>query len=226
MQALLVIADIGGYTEFMRLHRMSIAHAQQNTDRLLRAVIEAAPKLRLVGLEGDAAFFWVPEPENAEVASTIAGLAARMHQAFHDRKRQIEAVSVCRCDACDQIGRLRVKFVAHIGEVVRQKGRRATNIAGLDVIYVHRMLKNGVPVPEYLLFSEPVLGRCDRAVQEQAVDIDEELEGVGVERLHYLDLELAALEATPVPAATRADKLRHAATMTAKSLPVLLGLRR
>ena len=48
-QALLVIADIGGYTRFMRLHRMSLAHAQENTLRLLEAMIDAEPRLRLVG---------------------------------------------------------------------------------------------------------------------------------------------------------------------------------
>ena len=33
VNALLVIADIGGYTRFMSLHRTSLAHAQENTDR-------------------------------------------------------------------------------------------------------------------------------------------------------------------------------------------------
>src|SRR5919204_967461 len=178
MQALLVIADIGGYTEFMRLHRMSIAHAQQNTDRLLHAVIDAAPRLRLVGLEGDAAFFYVAEPEDEEVASTIAGLAATMHRAFHDRRREMESLSACVCAACEQLDRLRVKFVAHLGEVVVQKARRATKVAGLDVIVVHRMLKNSVPVAEYLLVTEPVLERCDPDVRAQAQPIEQELEGV------------------------------------------------
>ena len=37
-RALLVIADVGGYTRFMRLHRISIAHAQENVARLLSQV--------------------------------------------------------------------------------------------------------------------------------------------------------------------------------------------
>ena len=48
--ALLVIADIGGYTRFMTLHRTSLAHAQENTSRLLDAIIDAAPDLELSGL--------------------------------------------------------------------------------------------------------------------------------------------------------------------------------
>ena len=37
-RALLLIADIGGYTEYMRTHRMSLAHAEVNTARLLEAI--------------------------------------------------------------------------------------------------------------------------------------------------------------------------------------------
>ncbi|MBA3398745.1 MAG: DUF2652 domain-containing protein, partial [Acidimicrobiia bacterium] len=35
---LLLIADIGGYTDYMRSHRMSLAHAEVNTARLLEKV--------------------------------------------------------------------------------------------------------------------------------------------------------------------------------------------
>ena len=226
MRALLVIADIGGYTKFMTLHRMSLAHAQENTDRLLHAVIDAAPRLKLLDLEGDAAFFWVPEPADEEIASTIAGLAAVMHRAFHERQQKIDSVSVCRCDACEQIGLLRVKFVAHIGEVVRQTARRATKVAGVDVILVHRMLKNSVPISEYLLLTEAALERCDPAVRAMTVPIDEELEGLGVQTLHYLDLEQTAVELPPPAPPTHGQKFRYNALMTAKTLPAVLGLRR
>ena len=55
-QALLMIADIGGYTEYMRLHRMSLAHSQEIAGRLLEAMVGAADRLELVEIEGDAAF--------------------------------------------------------------------------------------------------------------------------------------------------------------------------
>jgi hypothetical protein len=226
MRALLVIADIGGYTNFMKLHRMSLAHAQENTDQLLHAVIDAVPRMHLVALEGDAAFFYVAEPQDEEVASAIAGLAAVMHRAFHDRRERIDAISACRCDACVQVGNLRVKFVSHIGDVVVQSGRRSTKVAGVDVIVVHRMLKNSVPVPEYLLMTEPVLERCDPQVRAEALPIEEELEGLGVQTLHYLDLEQTAIEPTPLPRPTRTQRLRYNTAMTVKALPTMLGLRR
>ena len=45
-RSLLLIADIGGYTNYMSTHRMSLAHAEVNTSRLLERVIAL----------GDAAF--------------------------------------------------------------------------------------------------------------------------------------------------------------------------
>ena len=55
-RAVLLIADIGGYTEYMRSHRMSLAHAEVNTARLLEKVIDAARDFDLIEIEGDAAF--------------------------------------------------------------------------------------------------------------------------------------------------------------------------
>ena len=57
------------------------------------------------------------------------------------------------CDACRQIGRLRVKFVAHLGEVATQRIRETEKLVGVDVIAVHRMLKSTVPSAEYVLMS-------------------------------------------------------------------------
>ena len=66
-QALLVIADIGGYTRFMKVHRINLAHAQHIVARLLEAVIDGAGrKLMLAKLEGDAAFFYAEMPVKPE----------------------------------------------------------------------------------------------------------------------------------------------------------------
>jgi hypothetical protein len=51
-RALLLSGDVGGYTRFMRLHRLSLAHAQEVIGRLLRALAEAAGEVELVEFEG------------------------------------------------------------------------------------------------------------------------------------------------------------------------------
>ena len=45
-----------------------------------------------------------------------------MHQAFHV-EREYVAKNLCPCGGCKQAGNLKLKFVAHIGEVATQNIR-------------------------------------------------------------------------------------------------------
>lgn len=55
-RAVLLIADIGGYTNYMHWNRKHLAHAQWTVAQLLESVIDAAKGMKLAKLEGDAAF--------------------------------------------------------------------------------------------------------------------------------------------------------------------------
>src|SRR5262245_5787890 len=212
----------------MRLHRTSLAHAQENTLKLLDAVIDAAPDLELSGLEGDAAFLYVTDPTSEQIMRSLAGLATAMHRAFHDEQARLEALRVCRCDGCLQTGRLSVKLVAHYGEAVVSASRRGTTLAGVDVILVHRMLKNSVPLTEYVLMTDALRERCDPAVAGAARPIEEELEGLGSERLYYLDLaDLAEpVDREQRPQASMFGKAGHLLALEARTLPYYLGMKR
>src|SRR5918995_4990386 len=100
-RALLLIADIGGYTDYMRAHRMSLAHAEVNTARLLEAVIDAAGDFELIEIEGDAAFLSrraEAVPGDGPVAATTRA-AVDMHRAFHAERRHVVS-NLCPCDGC------------------------------------------------------------------------------------------------------------------------------
>jgi hypothetical protein len=226
VNALLLIADIGGYTRFMNLHRMSLAHAQENTLRLLDAVIDAAPELELSGLEGDAAFLYATEPTAEEITRSLAAVASAMYTAFHSEQGRMDSLSVCRCDACHQTGRLSVKLVAHYGEVVLTPRRGGTTLAGVDVILVHRMLKNTVPVSEYVLMTEAVAALAGPPFSELSTPIEEELEGLGRQRLRYVDLTAVAdLPPTPEPAGWL-ERTSYNAAMTARLIPYVVGIKK
>ena len=220
--ALLVIADIGGYTRFMRLHRMSLAHAQENTARLLGAVIDAAPELQLVALEGDGAFLCAADG----AALRLGELGVAMHRAFHAEQQRMYSVNLCVCDGCAQTGQLTVKFVAHVGEVVEQRLKHGTTLAGLDVILVHRMLKNSVPVPKYILMTEAVLSELVPAFRERAEAIEEELEGLGRQQLWFVDVSAIASDLPPAAPAPWSERIGYAARLTARTLPRMLGVTR
>jgi len=227
-RALLVIADIGGYTPFMRLHRTSLAHAQDVVARLLEAMIDAAPNLSLLEVEGDAAFLYTWTPDGQETSTVRRGVdqMVAMHRAFHTCQQHIIALNTCSCEGCRQAGRLRVKFVAHLGDVAVQRVKHSAKLAGLDVILVHRMLKNSVPIPEYLLLSEAVFGCSDERVRSRGQALTQELEGLGVVPTYFMDVTEIAGEAPLEPKVTAAGRFRENFGVVVRSLPYLLGLRR
>src|SRR5919112_2047680 len=69
-RALLLIADIGGYTEYMQYHRSMLGHAEAATRRLLDKIVGAARGFDLIEIEGDAAFLSRDLFRNGGSAST------------------------------------------------------------------------------------------------------------------------------------------------------------
>ena len=140
-RALLLIADIGGYTEYMQSHRTILAHAEVITTRLLEKVVDAARDFDLIEIEGDAAF--LSREDHALVGgasvAAVTQAAVAMHQAFHVERRLIE-LNMCPCPSCAKASGLKLKFVAHVGEVATQTLKRRRNLVGMDVIFVHRLL--------------------------------------------------------------------------------------
>lgn len=229
MRALLLIADIGGYTKFMTVHRINLAHAQEVVAQLLETVIDAAgSKLELAKLEGDAAFFWakLPDTPRAGELDALGRRVVEVRQAFLARRGDLDVNRLCTCDGCVQANQLTLKFVAHVGEVALQKVKRFTELAGVDVIFVHRLLKNSVPVREYVLMSEPVFERLEPELKAQAQTSPEELEGLGTVTTHYVDLALADAAALAAPKRSGPRALWQWLRMTWRALPYMLGLKK
>ena len=223
-QALLVIADIGGYTRFMKVHRINLAHAQHIVAQLLEAVIDGAGrKLKLAKLEGDAAFFYAEMPVAAEDQKRAL---VNIRKSFLRRRDELSINRLCTCDGCTQAGDLKLKFVAHIGEVAFQKVKRFTELAGVDVILVHRLLKNSVPLSEYVLMSEPLHDTLSPTLGVEASAIEEDLEGLGATRTYYLGLDaLAGPHAVDTKPSFFA-KLFQWLRMTVSSIPYFVGAKK
>ena len=223
----MMIADIGGYTRYMRLHRMSLAHSQEITSRLLEALVRAAPPLKLIEVEGDAAFLSTSIRGDAmSTVGIVADVAVSMHAAFHAEQDRMVALNMCSCPGCIEAGRLRVKFVAHVGEVARQTIRKREQLVGLDVIVVHRMLKNSVPIEEYVLMSEPVYRESAPLVRERVTDLEDELEGLGLTTLYFVDLQSLAPARASVPTPTLARRVRKTLGVVVRATPRMLRKQR
>jgi class 3 adenylate cyclase len=227
-RAFLLIADIGGYTRFMKVHRVNLAHAQYVVAQLLEALIDAAGgALKLAKLEGDAAFFYAKLPSSPEkdaaALERLSRVVADIRHGFLARRDELTIDRLCTCESCVQAGQLRLKFVAHLGEIAFQKVKRFTELAGVDVILVHRLLKNSVPVPEYVLMSEPVYDHLEPALREHARPAFEALEGLGETRTYFIDMQAIAVELPPSLRPSLLRRLWGWVRMNWRSLPYLLG---
>jgi hypothetical protein len=226
-RALLLIADIGGYTAYMRAHRMSLAHAEVNTARLLEAVIDAADDFELVEIEGDAAFL-SRQADTIDADATVAAMThtvVGMHRAFH-RERRYVASNLCPCDGCEQADNLKLKFVAHIGEVATQTIRARRKLVGIDVIHVHRLLKNPVQVPEYVLFSEELYRAGGTALSDPVQELSHDLEGIGPVRTYVVDIADFAGALPELPDPPLLARFGRTLDVAGRGLPYMLGLRR
>lgn len=223
--ALLLIADIGGYTRFMNVNRVNLAHAQEVVADLLEAVIEGASRRwKLAKLEGDAAFFYSVLPDREAVDRDIVREAARIRGAFMKRQAELTMDSACACEGCSQAGNLKLKFAAHRGDIAFQKVKRYRELAGMDVILVHRMLKNSVPLPEYVLMTEPLAKHVGDDFRPKLQSVEDEFEGIGRMTTHYLDLA----EILPEPYDCRPSWFRrflHNCKFVAGTLPYLMRLK-
>jgi hypothetical protein len=226
-RSLLLIADIGGYTEYMGTHRMTLAHAEVNTTRLLETVIDAVPDFDLIEIEGDAAFL-ARQADALDSDATVAvtlDAASAMHRAFHVERQNV-ATNLCPCKGCSQADNLKLKFVAHIGEVATQTIRQRRKLVGIDVILVHRMLKNPVKVPEYLLLSEELYHTANTAMPGPAHEVSQDLEGIGPVRSYFVNVADIPGALPPLPEPSLLGRVGRTLALAGSGLPHMLRLHR
>ena len=227
-RALLMIADIGGYTEYMQFHRNILGHAEAATTRLLEKVVDAAREFDLIEIEGDAAFL-SREADALDGDARLAAIteaAVRMHRAFHVERRLVE-LNLCPCESCTQTKDLKLKFVAHVGEVATQTIKRRQKLIGMDVIFVHRLLKNPVEVPEYVLFSEDLYrSGGTSAPDDQMQEIAQDLEGIGPVRTYFVEVGDLAGPLPPAPDPSMFQRVGGTFGILGRGLGYKLHLRR
>lgn len=205
----------------MRVHRINLAHAQDIVARLLEAMIDATSRLKLAKLEGDAAFFFALDKDEPDVLDEVR----RIRVAFARKKHQMMIERLCSCEGCTQVSDLTLKFVAHRGEVAVQKVKRLVELAGIDVILVHRLLKNQVPHSEYLLATESL--RAAMPTPVTLTSTTEQLEGIGPTPTFWVTLDaIAPVPALSSPTANGPRRVLSWAGMTWRALPYMTGIKK
>ena len=158
----LLIADISGYTRY--LGGVELEHAQDILADLLGGVVANAGAFEIAKLEGDAVFCHAAEGlSGGALIDTIEAC----YFDFCRRKRNIQQLSSCPCDACHRLDGLDLKFVVHFGSYMVHEVAGHDELVGFDVIVVHRLLKNSIPdelgVQGYALLTNAVADRLGLA---------------------------------------------------------------
>jgi uncharacterized protein DUF2652 len=187
-RAVIVLADIGGYTRFMARQKQSLAHAEATITELLDSVIEAAEHpLILNKLEGDAVLFYASATDAnlPQVAKSALHQVNGFFEAFERRKEEMIQTVICDCGGCEQIPGLTIKAVLHCGEINRRKFRKVEELSGMPVITAHRLMKNSVPVKEYLLVTDEFNRMAGGMPGQSGTPLVEDCEGVGPVKVVY-----------------------------------------
>ena len=191
--ACFVIADISGYTTFVS--GVELDHAQDIIADIMDTLVRALrPPFRLAKFEGDAAFVYAVT-ENVD-GSRLQDSIEAAYFAFRRRLRNIRQATSCECRACSRMQDLDVKFVVHHGDFIKHKMAGREELAGRDVILIHRLLKNDVNkrfgAHAYALYSDA----CVRAmgidpVAQGLVEHTESIDVIGETKCWVRDLEQA-----------------------------------
>lgn len=189
------MADISGYTAFVS------GTEHEHSGEILAELIENIAKsfggkLSVDQVEGDA-LCCTTERTGVEITDWLRETFAT----FHRRLRDMKAATTCPCQACQMIGGLGLKFVVHRGTYSRQTVAGVVQLHGTDVNLIHRLLKNTVPLREYLLATAAAMNGWPPGARADYIDAPQHYD-LGDVPAAYLDL-----------APMRADALREDRTV-------------
>ena len=197
----LLIADISGYTPFIKNHSMrkkpiigkKIAdfwdsHAHKLINTLLEEVIQNfEPVMQFNKLEGDAALFFLEEISDKNQMQDIYKKMVITRERFNSKVNSLQFVQSCPCDPCQQSKNLKLKMFLHKGFFNQTEIRNNQELSGEALIFIHRLLKNKVKSSEYFLFSGAVLEQLDKDLEFSL--ITQKIDDFGKQKLGFIDFE-------------------------------------
>ncbi|MCC6639995.1 MAG: DUF2652 domain-containing protein [Deltaproteobacteria bacterium] len=186
-RAVLILADISGYTKFMVANQLAAVHGQQAITLLIETILrEVDIPLILHAIEGDAVFLSASHPGDEEgwreVLAEVRIKLPRFFEVFLEGIVRTAEATPCKCASCQHLEELRLKIIVHSGRAVYHTIAGLPQIAGTDVILAHRLLKNSVPSNEYLLMTDAAYDDIGREMQGEFLPGEEHCEGFGAVR--------------------------------------------
>ena len=201
VKGFLLIADISGFTEFIKIHNMKKkplignklasyweSHAEKIIKDLLESIITSfEPIMKLNKIEGDAAFFYLKCLKPEDEALKMLSFMKLANDNFKEKLSKLQFVQSCPCDPCQQARNLSLKIVVHHGDFHITKMRDFTELSGENVILIHRLLKNSIESNEYWLFTKQFSKFLEKFQDYEIEKISQKLENFGKIELDFIN---------------------------------------
>ncbi len=187
----IVIVDISGYTNFIRMHKMTLLHAEKIIGELMEVMLDEV-KAPVIAHEilGDAISLYALNDGTPGLADDIYSQLEKYFEAFHSREAfLLRECGYCICEACKNVGQLKLKAILHAGEAAFTKVHNIRKISGIDIITTHRLLKNTVDSNEYMLVTNSFSDKCQSFDKTGFVPHVEDCDGVGTVHALVKDFE-------------------------------------
>ena len=157
-KVILIIADISGYTRFMMSNKTTLVHSQVIITELTKTIIKQVEIPLIVSkLEGDAVLTYAVKENDSsweDVRKIIGEKLIKFFDVFSEKIVELSESNTCNCNACNNVDKLKIKIVVHSGEALLYQIGKFYELSGVDVIIVHRLLKNSVQSDQYILMTE------------------------------------------------------------------------
>ncbi|MEX0995593.1 MAG: DUF2652 domain-containing protein [Flavobacteriaceae bacterium] len=152
-QAFYFIPDISGFSQFVE--NTAIEHSIHIISELLEILLDNNKwEMELAEIEGDALFMFTTRHLSfTEIEEQLTA----MLNGFRKHLYKYEHLRICNCGACATAINLKIKFLVHFGRLDFIQVKHIKKPYGQDVNRIHRLLKNDIPLNEYLLLSNPTL---------------------------------------------------------------------
>lgn len=193
----IILVDISGYTNFIRLHKVSLLHAEMIIGELMECMLDEV-ELPVVAHEilGDAISLYALDDGSPGLADSIYQQLEKYFLAFRTRETYLlRECGYCICEACNKVGELKLKAILHSGKAAFTKVHNIQKISGVDVITAHRLLKNSIPSDEYILVTNSFSDMCQSFDKTDFEKHVEHCEGLGP--VHVLVRNFESVEKVP-----------------------------
>lgn len=158
----IILVDISGYTNFIRLHKISLLHAEKIIGELMESMMnEVESPVVVHEILGDAISLYAIDDGSSGLADRIYTQVDKYFAAFHEREAYLlRECGYCVCEACNKVRELKLKAILHRGDAAFTKVHTIQKISGETVITAHRLLKNKIPSNEYILATNDFVKTC------------------------------------------------------------------